>query len=73
MVTAFLAGGSSLVIATSNPVTDRGAAEMMRRFYKERGVADPIRTIAAIQAQLAETDNMDWPNFVVFGSNPCVR
>lgn len=73
MVTAFLASGSSHVIATNRPVSDGGAAEVTQRFYEQGGVADPIRTVAAIQAQLAETANTDWPSFVVFGSNPCVR
>jgi CHAT domain-containing protein len=73
MATAFLAGGSSLVIATSSQVSDDGAAEVMLRFYEEGGAADPIRKLAAIQAQLAKTTNKDWPNFVMFGSKPCVR
>jgi tetratricopeptide (TPR) repeat protein len=69
--TAFLASGSSHVVATLRPVRDRGSVEVMRRFYKGGGIADPVRTLAAVQAELAGTENKDWPNFAVFGSDAC--
>lgn len=72
--TAFLASGSSHVIATLRPVTDQGSVEVMRRFYKGGGIADPVRTLARVQAELAErNDNKDWPNFAVFGSDACAH
>lgn len=71
LATAFLASGSSHVIATLRPVTDRGSVEVMRRFYKGAGIADPVRTLARVQAELAGTDNKDWPNFAVFGNDAC--
>ena len=69
--TAFLAGGSSHVIATLRPVADAGALELTSRFYAEGGARDPVRTLAAIQAKLADGDNKDWPSFVVFGHDVC--
>jgi CHAT domain-containing protein len=69
--TAFLASGSSHVIATLRPVTDRGPVEVMRRFYEGGGVADPVRTLARVQAELADTSNKDWPSFAVFGKAVC--
>ena len=69
--TAFLASGSSQVIATLRSVSDSGAFEVMSRFYKAGGAVDPVRTLAAIQAELASTDNIDWPAFTVFGKEVC--
>jgi tetratricopeptide (TPR) repeat protein len=71
--TAFLASGSSRVIATLRPITDRGAVDVMGRFYREQGTADPVHTLAAIQASLADTNNVDWPNFAVFGKEVCAH
>lgn len=68
--TAFLAGGSEQVIATLRPVSDTGALELTSRFYAERGADGPdgpVRVLARIQAELARTDNKEWPNFAVFG------
>jgi CHAT domain-containing protein len=69
--TAFLASGSSRVVATLRPVSDAGAHQITGRFYREGGLADPVRTLARIQADLAEGDNTDWPHFAVFGSEAC--
>jgi hypothetical protein len=69
--TAFLASGSSRVVATLRPVSDAGAREITGRFYSEGGLADPVRTLARIQAELAGSDNQDWPHFAVFGSEIC--
>lgn len=68
--TAFLAGGSERVIATLRPVSDAGALELTSRFYNARGADGPdgpVRVLARIQAELANTDNKEWPNFAVFG------
>jgi hypothetical protein len=68
---AFLASGSSRVVATLRKVSDAGAHQLTARFYREGGLADPVRTLARIQADLAEGDNTDWPHFAVFGSEAC--
>jgi tetratricopeptide (TPR) repeat protein len=68
---AFLASGSSHVVATLRPVTDTGAHQLTGRFYREGGLADPVRALAAIQAQLAEGDTRDWPHFAIFGHPNC--
>lgn len=64
---AFLAGGSDQVVATLRPVSDTGLLELMSRFYGARGDSDPIRVLARVQAELAGSDNKEWPNFAVFG------
>jgi tetratricopeptide (TPR) repeat protein len=69
--TAFLAAGSGQVIATLRPVSDRGAFELTRRFYDARGADDPVRVLAAIQADLARTGDKEWPDFAVFGRDVC--
>jgi len=71
LATAFLASGSHQVIATLRAVTDPGAGEITSAFYREGGVADPARALARIQARLAQTNNLDWPNFVLFGHDIC--
>ncbi len=68
---AFLASGSHQVIATLRAVTDAGAGEITSAFYRQSGVADPARVLAHIQAELAQTSNEDWPNFVLFGHDTC--
>jgi hypothetical protein len=70
--TAFLAGGSQRVVATLRPVSDQGALELTSRFYSARGADDPVRVLAQIQATLARSDNKEWPNFAVFGSDVCL-
>ena len=69
--TAFLASGSSQVVATLRTVSDEGALELTRRFYADGGLKDPVRTLAAIQSQLADGDTKDWPSFAVFGRDVC--
>jgi hypothetical protein len=71
LATAFLAGGSTQVMATLRPVTDTGAHELTARFYREGGANDPVRVLAKIQAALAGSDNTDWPSFAVFGHDLC--
>jgi len=71
LANAFLAAGSPQVIATLRPVSDTGAHEITSAFYRNRGVADPARTLAQVQAALARTANVDWPQFVVFGHDTC--
>jgi hypothetical protein len=71
LATAFLARGASQVVATLRAVTDPGAEEVIRRFYREGGAIDPVRALAAAQRALAGTTNTDWPNFAVFGRDTC--
>jgi tetratricopeptide (TPR) repeat protein len=71
LATAFLASGSTQVIATLHSVTDTGAGEITSKFYRAGGVTDPARALAHIQAELAQTDNVDWPHFVLFGHDTC--
>ena len=71
LATAFLASGSAQVIATLHSVTDPGASEITSAFYRNNGVADPARALAHVQAALAQTSNVDWPNFVLFGHDTC--
>ncbi|HET7504068.1 MAG TPA: CHAT domain-containing protein, partial [Kofleriaceae bacterium] len=71
LASAFLAGGSAQVVATLRSVTDRGAREVTAAFYRAGGASDPVRALARAQAQLADSDNPDWPNFAVFGHELC--
>ena len=71
LATAFLAGGSTQVLATLRPVSDLGARSLVSKFYLQGGATDPVHVLAKIQASLADTDNSDWPNFAVFGHDLC--
>jgi tetratricopeptide (TPR) repeat protein len=71
LATAFLASGSTQVVATLRPVSDAGASEITNAFYRANGAGDPARALARAQAQLAKTSNVDWPNFVLFGHDIC--
>jgi CHAT domain-containing protein len=59
------------VIATLHSVSDPCASEITSAFYRNNGVADPARALAHVQAALAQTSNVDWPNFVLFGHDTC--
>jgi CHAT domain-containing protein len=69
--TAFLAGGSSHVIATLRPIDDTGALEVTSRFYDAHGADDPVGVLAKVQAALATTTNTEWPNYAVFSKGVC--
>jgi tetratricopeptide (TPR) repeat protein len=71
LVTAFLASGSPQVIGTLHSVSDGGAGEVTSGFYRNGGITDPARALAKTQAALAQTPNVDWPNFVLFGRDTC--
>jgi len=74
LAAGFLAGGSQHVVATVHSVSDAGALEVITRFYRAGGVADPARALAAAQSELAKTpDNTDWPFFTVFGPDVCLE
>jgi tetratricopeptide (TPR) repeat protein len=73
LATAFLASGSPQVIGTLHSVTDPGAREVTSAFYRARGVEDPARALAHVQAELSGTSNLDWPYFVLFGHDTCRR
>ncbi|MEZ4359746.1 MAG: CHAT domain-containing protein [Kofleriaceae bacterium] len=68
---AFLTAGAQQVVATLRPVTDEGAAEVMREFYRRGGAEDPVHALASAQAALATTRNLDWPYFSAFGREFC--
>lgn len=69
--TAFLTSGSSYVVATVRDVHDTAALAITSRFYAEGGTKDPVRTLAKIQAQLAQSGNKEWPSFAVFARDAC--
>lgn len=69
--TAFLAGGSTQVVATLRPISDTGTRNLITRFYRDGGARDPVRVLAHIQASLSNTDDTEWPSFAVFGHDFC--
>jgi tetratricopeptide (TPR) repeat protein len=69
--TAFLASGSTQVVATLRSVSDTGALEIIGNFYRRGGIGDPVRALATIQAALANSSNPDWASFAVFGRDNC--
>ena len=71
LAAGFLAAGSDQVVATLRPVTDVGARRLTTRFYSAGGMTDPVRALARIQAELADTGYTDWPRFAVFGHDTC--
>ena len=71
LAAGFLAAGSQHVVATLGAISDAGGLEIATRFYRAGGVADPPRALAAVQAELAQTVDTDWPQFVVFGPEVC--
>lgn len=71
LATAYLAAGAQQVIGTLRPISDAGAAEVINRFYLQGGARDPVRALARVQAELAATDNPDWPYFAAFGRPTC--
>lgn len=68
---AFLASGSQQVVATLRSVDDEAAAELAGLFYAGNGIADPAIALAHAQAALSETNNPDWPYFVLYGHDIC--
>jgi tetratricopeptide (TPR) repeat protein len=71
LAAGFLAAGSNQVVATLRPVSDAGARRLTTRFYSAGGMTDPVRALARIQAELADTGDTDWPSFAVFGHDTC--
>lgn len=77
LASAYLVGGSSQVIATLRkiqdlaPSDDRTSAGLATRFFKRGGVDDPVRVLAAVQAELAGTDDPQWPQFAIYGRETC--
>lgn len=71
LVAGYLAAGSDQVVATLRPVSDAGARRLTTRFYSAGGMTDPVRALARIQAELADTGDADWPRFAVFGHDTC--
>jgi tetratricopeptide (TPR) repeat protein len=71
LASAFLAAGSTQVVATLRAVSDAGAREVTSKFYARGGATDPVRALASVQAELANGNNADWPSFAVFGRDLC--
>ena len=71
LATAFLIAGSTQVVATTKDIDDPATYTLARRFYQSGGAADPARTLARIQAELAKTSDTNWPRFAVFGRSVC--
>ncbi|HET9626851.1 MAG TPA: CHAT domain-containing protein, partial [Kofleriaceae bacterium] len=71
LAAAFLAAGSSQVVATLRRVSDPGSHELITAFFADGGTRDPVRALARVQARLADTPNTDWPSFAVFGQDFC--
>ena len=68
---AFVAAGSTQVVAALRPLADDAARAVMARFYAAGGPDDPVGVLAEIQAQLATTEDTDWPALAVFGRDLC--
>jgi len=71
LAAGFLGAGSQHVVATLGSIRDDSALEISTRFYRERGVANPVRALAAVQSALAKTNNHDWPLWTIFGLDAC--
>jgi tetratricopeptide (TPR) repeat protein len=71
LAAGFLGAGSQHVVATLRSISDTGALEISTGFYRHGGVADPARALATVQTALAKTNNTDWPNVAVYGSDVC--
>jgi len=67
---AYLAAGAQQVVATTRPVTDEGAADLIRRFYRAGGAYRPVAALAAAQrAAAADGGRADWAFFVAYGED----
>jgi tetratricopeptide (TPR) repeat protein len=70
LAAGFLAAGSRHVVGTLRSISDRSTPDLFMDFYRAGGVSDPVRALRA--AQLASTDNIEWPLFTVFGPDVCL-
>jgi tetratricopeptide (TPR) repeat protein len=68
LAVAFLAAGSSDVVATLFSIEDRIAAEFTATFYRHDGARDPVAATAAAQRELAtHHPTSAWSAFMVVG------
>jgi len=68
LATAFLAAGSTDVVATMFSIEDRIAAEFTARFYRHGGARDPVAATASAQRELATRyPTAAWSAFMVVG------
>jgi CHAT domain-containing protein len=67
---AFLAAGSRAVVASLWSVEDKRARELVLRFYREGGAAEPAGALARAQRVAISRGQSPtvWAPFVVFGS-----
>ncbi len=71
LAAAFLAGGSSHVVAALHRGSDPDARELADRFYAAGAAGDPVGALARIQAELAAGGSEDWSGIAVFGRDAC--
>jgi tetratricopeptide (TPR) repeat protein len=69
---AFLAAGSGAVLAALGSVEDRTARELVLRFYRQGGAADPARGLARAQREMlaAGRPPSSWAPFILLGAGP---
>lgn len=69
---AFLAAGSEAVLASLGSVEDRTARELVLRFYREGGAADPAGGLARAQRAFLASGRppSTWAPFVLLGRHP---
>lgn len=68
---AYLIGGANQVIATLRKIEDKGSAHLAEKFYSQGGLNDAVRALAKVQAELAKTDDRQWPQFAIYGRETC--
>jgi tetratricopeptide (TPR) repeat protein len=73
LAAGFLGAGSKHVVTTLRSVFDADALEISAGFYRNDGLIDPARALAAAQRALMKTKNEDWPLWVVFGPDVCAE
>jgi CHAT domain-containing protein len=73
LAAAFLAAGSQQVVATLRPVDDQRAQNLSTEFYRAGGVQDPVKALALVQARLSRTEDLEWPQYTVFGQDLCTK
>ena len=69
LAAAFLANGSSAVIATLGSVDDADARSLVTRIYQHGVTDDPVRALSAAQRELARTlSPRRWAGFVAYSA-----
>jgi tetratricopeptide (TPR) repeat protein len=71
LAAAFLAGGSSHVVAALHRGAAPDARELADRFYAAGAAGDPVGALVRIQAELAAGGSEGWSGLAVFGRDAC--